>query len=107
VPLNFANIIVLPLIFGIGVDAGVHIVHRWRAEPQGHPAGLSGGTGRGVTLTMLTTIIGFASMLLAQHRGIRSLGFVMVAGLIVTLLACYVALPPLLRLREHRRVEPP
>jgi len=98
-PLNFANIIVLPLIFGIGVDAGVHTVHRWRAEPYGRPAGLSGGTGRGISLTMITTMIGFGCMLLAQHRGIRSLGFVMIAGLGVTLLACCFVLPAILRLR--------
>jgi hypothetical protein len=106
VPLNFANIIVLPLIFGIGVDAGVHIVHRWRSEPMGRPAGLSGGTGRGITLTMISTMIGFGCMLVAEHRGIRSLGFVMVTGLGVTLLGCYLALPPLLRLRlPHHAIE--
>ena len=99
VPLNFANIIVMPLIFGIGVDAGVHVVHRWRTEPYGRPAGLSGGTGRGITLTMASTMIGFGCMFLAQHRGIRSLGFVMVAGLAVSLLACWTVLPATLRLR--------
>ena len=99
VPLNFANIIVMPLIFGIGVDAGVHMVHRWRQEPYGRPAGLSGGTGRGISLTMASTMIGFGCMLLAEHRGIRSLGFVMLAGLGVCLLACYTVLPPVLRLR--------
>ncbi|NNM24723.1 MAG: MMPL family transporter [Phycisphaerales bacterium] len=102
VPLNFANIIVMPLIFGIGVDAGVHVVHRWRSEPYGRPAGLSGGTGRGITLTMISTMIGFGSMLLAEHRGIRSLGFVMLAGLSVCLVACYTLLPAVLRLRTTR-----
>ncbi len=105
VPLNFANIIVLPIIFGIGVSAGVNVVHRWRAEPFGRPRGLSGATGRGITLTNTTTIIGFGSLLIAQHRGIRSLGFVMVIGLGMTVLACYTMLPALLRLRTH--VEPP
>jgi predicted RND superfamily exporter protein len=99
VPLNFANIIVMPLIFGIGVDAGVHAVHRWRAEPYGRPAGLSGGTGRGITLTMTSTMIGFGCMLVAEHRGIRSLGYVMLAGLGVTLAACCTVLPAVLRLR--------
>jgi predicted RND superfamily exporter protein len=103
-PLNFANIIVMPLIFGIGVDAGVHIVHRWRVEPLGRPAGLSGATGRAITLTMVTTIIGFGCMLTAQHRGIRSLGMVMVSGLSVTLVACYVVLPAVLRLRTTPRM---
>ena len=107
VPLNFANIIVLPLIFGIGVDAGVHVVHRWIAEPHGRPRGLAGGTGRGITLTMITTMIGFGSMTLAQHRGIRSLGIVMVIGLAVTLFACYVVLPSILRLRSGGDVDLP
>ena len=101
VPLNFANMIILPIIFGIGVNAGVHMVHRWRAEPFGRPAGLSGATGRGITLTMLTTMIGFGCLVLAQHRGIRSLGFVMVIGLGVTLLACYTVLPAALRWRTR------
>ena len=103
VPLNFANIIVLPIIFGIGVSAGVHIVHRWRLEPSGRPRGLSGGTGRGITLTMLTTMIGFGCLIIARHRGIRSLGIVMVIGLGVTLLACYFILPAILKLRASRQ----
>ena len=102
VPLNFANMIVMPIILGIGVDAGVHVVHRWRSEPTGQPPGMSGGTGRGITLTMLTTMIGFGCMMIAEHRGIRSLGFVMVAGLTVTLMACWTVLPAALRLR-HRK----
>ena len=73
VSLNFANIIVLPLIFGIGVSAGVHVVHRWRLEPSGRPRGLSGGTGRGITLPMLTTMIGFGCLLIAKHRAARLL----------------------------------
>jgi len=103
VPLNFANIIVLPIIFGIGVSAGVHVVHRWRLEPDGRPRGLSGGTGRGITLTMLTSMIGFGCLLIAKHRGIQSLGLVMVIGLGVTLLACYFILPAILRLRARRK----
>jgi hypothetical protein len=101
VPLNFANIIILPIIFGIGVNAGVHVVHRWRLEPFGRPRGLSGGTGRGITLTMITTMIGFGCLLPAGHRGIQSLGFVMVIGLGVTLLACYTVLPAILKLRAR------
>ena len=101
-PLNFANMIILPVIFGIGVNAGVHIVHRWRAEPYGRPAGLSGATGRGITLTMLTTMIGFGCLLVAEHRGIRSLAVVMLIGLSITLGACYTVLPAILRLRTRK-----
>jgi len=101
VPLNFANMIVMPIILGIGVDAGIHVVHRWRADPEGRPAGLSGGTGRGITITMLTTIIGFACMLIAEHRGIRSLGFTMTVGLSATLVAALTMLPAILTLRTR------
>ena len=102
---NFANLMVLPLIFGIGVDAGVHVVHRWRHDPHGMPAGLVGGTGQAITMTMATTIIGFGAMLVAEHRGIRSLSIVMVTGLAITWLACMLALPAALRLRT--RLRPP
>jgi hypothetical protein len=105
VTLNFANIIVLPIIFGIGVNAGVQVVHRWRQEPMGLPKGLSGATGRGITLTMMTTMIGFGCLLVAEHRGIKSLGFVMVMGMGVTLLACYTVLPAVLRLRGRAAAE--
>ncbi len=101
VPLNFANIMILPMIFGIGVSAGVNVVHRWRLEPFGRPRGLGGATGRGITLTMLTSMIGFGGLLVAEHRGIRSLGFVMTVGLGVTLPACYTVLPAILKLRAQ------
>jgi hypothetical protein len=97
--LNFANTIVMPLIIGLGVDAGVHAVHRWRVQPGAPPAGLAGGTGRAVTLTSLTTAIGFACMITAEHRGIRSLGMVMSAGLVLVWVATLFALPPVLRWR--------
>ncbi len=100
---NFANLIVMPLILGIGMAAGVHMVHRWRYEPEGRPAGLSGGTGRAVTMTLLTTMIGFGAMMIAEHRGIRSLGAVMTTGLGMTLLACYTVMPAILQLRNQRR----
>lgn len=98
--LNFANLIIMPLIFGIGMDASVNILHRWRQEPGGAPPGLSGGTGRGITLAMLTTMIGFGSLLVSDHRGIKSLGFVMLAGIGSALLACYIILPAVLALRR-------
>jgi hopanoid biosynthesis associated RND transporter like protein HpnN len=103
VPLNFANTIVLPLMFGIGVDSGVHAVHRWRQQPHDAPAGLAGGTGRAITVTMLTTVAGFACMLVAEHRGIRSLGFVMSVGLVMVWAGAVFVLPPILRLRSRWR----
>lgn len=100
VPLNFANMIVLPLLIGIGVGCGVHAVRRWRLQPNDHPLGLAGGSGRAVTLTTLTTVIGFASMMTGEHRGIWSLGFVMSVGLGAVWAVTILFLPAVLRLRR-------
>jgi hopanoid biosynthesis associated RND transporter like protein HpnN len=100
---NPANIIVLPLMFGIGVASGVHIMHRYRQEPAEGPVGLAHGTGKGIMLTSATTIIAFSSMLLAQHRGIQSLGFVLAIGITLTLVASITLMPAVLEVRNGWR----
>lgn len=103
VTLNPANITVLPLMFGIGVDAAVHVLHRYRSHPLEAPPGLSMGTGKGITLTSLTTMIGFAAMMIADHRGIFSLGFVLTVGMGLTLVVCLTVMPAILELRNRSR----
>jgi hopanoid biosynthesis associated RND transporter like protein HpnN len=100
VQVNPANIIVLPLMFGIGVDTGVHVVHRFHRSPGEHPLGLTHGTGKGLTLAAGTTMIGFGSMLFAEHRGIADLAFVMTAGIGLTLLCAWFVMPALLTWRR-------
>ena len=101
--INPANIVVLPLLFGIGVDSGVHVVHRFRAHPDESPPGLTAGTGMAITVTSLVTIIGFGSLALARHRGVASLGLTLAVGVAVTLLACWTVMPALLALRQPRK----
>ncbi|MEM6333155.1 MAG: MMPL family transporter [Planctomycetota bacterium] len=101
-PIDPANIIVLPLLFGIGVDAGVHLMHRYRQEPTARPLGLASGTGKGIALTSYTTIIGFGALMTASHRGIAGLGFVMSLGILLTLGACCYVLPAILEVRQRR-----
>ncbi len=96
--INPANIIVLPLMFGIGVDAGVHVIHRYRQSPTTRPLGLSEGTGKGITITNLATVLGFATLLFARHRGVASLGFVLTTGIALTTLACWCVMPAVLEL---------
>jgi uncharacterized protein len=101
---NAANIIVLPLMFGIGVDSGVHVLNRYRQDPDGQPVGLTQGTGKGITITCLTSVIGFGAMILSSHRGIASLGFVLALGLAMTMLACWTVMPAWLSLRNRSRL---
>ena len=103
IQINPANIIVLPLMFGIGVDAGVHVLHRYKQDRFTRPLGLSGGTGKGISLTSYTTMIGFGSLMVSQHRGMAGLGFVMMLGIGMTLLGCWLILPTGLELRTRQR----
>lgn len=99
---NAANIIVLPLMFGIGVDSGVHVLNRFRQDPDGQPVGLTQGTGKGITITCLTSVIGFGVMIPSSHRGISSLGTVLSLGLMLTMLACWTVMPAWLQLIRKR-----
>ncbi|MGL4595663.1 MAG: MMPL family transporter [Thermoguttaceae bacterium] len=96
IPLNPANMIVLPLIFGIGIDDGVHLIHDYRARRGRYQ--IKSSTATAVLITSLTTIIGFGSMMTASHRGLQSLGRVLVIGVCCCLFASLVLLPVILSL---------
>ncbi len=96
VPFNPANIMTLPLVIGIGVTNGVHILNRFAEEQQ--PGILARSTGKAVLVSGLTTIAGFGSLMLAQHRGIASLGQVMAFGVTTCMVAGLTVLPALLNL---------
>jgi hypothetical protein len=95
---NLANLVILPLIIGIGVVNGVHIVHRYREETEKTINVLSKSTGRGVILSSLTTMIGFGSLMVADHQGVYSLGLVLTLGVGCCLIASITLLPAILQL---------
>jgi len=94
IPFNPANIMTLPLVVGIGVTNGIHILNRFAEERS--PSILARSTGKAVLVSGLTTIAGFGSLVLAQHRGIGSLGFVMAVGVATCMIAGLTFLPALL-----------
>ncbi len=101
VDLNPANLIVLPLILGIGVDVGVHVVHDFRHHTKGRYE-MSGSTFNSIILTTTTSIVGFGSMMVSAHRGLYSLGLVLSIGLSGTLFVAVVLLPAILTVfRDH------
>lgn len=101
IPLNPANMIVLPLILGIGIDDGVHVVHD--ALRQGASYQISNATASAVFLTSATTMIGFGSMMIASHQGLRSLGQVLTLGVFCCLVSSVFVLPVLLGIRRLSR----
>ena len=96
VPINLANIMTLPLVIGIGVTNGIQILNRYAEE--GTPGILSRSTGKAVLVSGLTAIAGFGSLILAEHRGIRSLGIIMSVGIATCMIAALTFLPALLNL---------
>lgn len=104
---NFANVVVIPLLLGIGVDSGIHLVHRHRLALQQHPdrptgeADLLGtSSAQAVFFSALTTMGSFGSLALVTHPGIRSLGELLLVGVTFTLLANLVVLPALIAWRR-------
>jgi hypothetical protein len=96
IPINLANIMTLPLVIGIGVTNGVHILNRFAEERT--PGILARSTGKAVLVSGLTAIAGFGSLILAKHHGIYSLGCVMVTGIATCMIAGLTFLPALLNL---------
>lgn len=101
--LHFMNASVLPMIIGIGIDDGIHLVQRYRylrARFNGRPRNLVretfSVTGTGVALTSLTTMIAFGSLGFSENRGLASIGILAFIGVGSCLLASVSVLPALM-----------
>jgi hypothetical protein len=92
-PLNFANVIVLPLLLGIGVAFNIYFVIAWRAG--GHNF-LQSSLARAVILSAATTAAGFGTLWLSRHPGTASMGELLMISLAWTLVTTLFFVPPLL-----------
>jgi hypothetical protein len=101
-PFNFANVIVLPMLIGMGVDNGVHLVHRHRTNPEEVDV-LATSTARAVFYAALTTMLSFGSLGFASHRGIAAIGQLLTVGVGLTLVCYVVVLPAVLEWDDRRR----
>ena len=94
--LNFISIMMIPLIVGIGIDDGVHIIHRHLEGEEGGLPGVIMHVGKAIFLTSATTCIAFGTMIGAKHPSIRSLGLIPVLGIGFCFVGSIVFLPPIL-----------
>ncbi|MDJ0950627.1 MAG: MMPL family transporter [Alphaproteobacteria bacterium] len=101
IPFNFANVIVLPLILGLGLDNGIHLVLRHEAAQATGAHVLATSTPRAVLLSALTTICSFGSLSLSPHVGTASMGILLTLAVSFTLLSTLVVLPALLMRRQR------
>jgi predicted RND superfamily exporter protein len=78
---TIVNVIGLPLILGIGIDDGVHIIHRYRVEGKDRLPYVLSSIGKAILLTSLTTMLGFGSLIPSAYRGYASLGILLTLGI--------------------------
>jgi predicted RND superfamily exporter protein len=92
-PLNFANIIALPLLLGIGVAFDIYFVMNWRA---GRANPLQSGTARAIVFSALTTTAAFGSLILSSHPGTSEMGRLLSIEMFYTLACVLLIMPSLL-----------
>jgi hypothetical protein len=99
---NLVSLSMLPLILGIGIDNGIHVVHRFIGHAREGLEEVFRHTGRGIVMTSLTTIVGFGAMIFADYPGLRSSGLLAILGVGATLVTAVTLLPAFLTLVHVR-----
>jgi len=103
-----ANMVALPLLFGIGLDSGVHMVHRSReSSGSARLETLVTGTGTAVSVAALTNAVGFAALIAADYRAMQDLGLLLSIGISLTIVASVVLLPALLVVLRRAGLDQP
>ena len=102
-PFNFANVVVLPLILGIGIDSAIHLISQERMATGTARRWTDDVISTAVFFSSFSTIVSFGSLALARHNVVASLGLVLVLGMACTVIANLVVLPAALDLLRARR----
>ena len=102
---TFANVLAIPLIIGIGIDSGIHVIHRWR-ECHYDVGQAVYGTGKAILVSSLTTMCAFGSLMLSSNGGGKTLGLTLVLGVGACLVTSLLVLPALLDLVSRRMSRP-
>ncbi|MHB8879402.1 MAG: MMPL family transporter, partial [Myxococcaceae bacterium] len=101
-PFNYLNILIVPVLIGVTVDAGVHLVSRLSETGGDFPA-VYAETGRAICGGLITSSVGFGAMLLADHPGLNSLGRLANLGFGINLVVMLVGFPALILLLQRTR----
>ena len=100
--LTIINVMGLPMIIGIGIDYGVHIVHRWRIEGSNKVNKIFASTGKAILLSAITTMLAFGSLIFSIWRGFGSLGGAMFIGVGACFLSTVIILSGIIGLLERK-----
>ena len=100
--LTIVNVMGLPMIIGIGIDYGVHIVHRWRIEGSKKVNKIFASTGKAILLSAITTMLAFGSLIFSIWRGFGSLGAAMFIGVGACFLSTVIILSGIIGFLERK-----
>lgn len=104
IPFNFENIIVLPLLLGMGVDSGIHMVLRFRSIHNKQNILLT-STARSIFFSLLTTIVSFGSLCFSHHEGTSSMGILLTICSFYMIVTTFIVLPALLNFYKKRLIK--
>nr|WP_246545589.1 MMPL family transporter [Pelotalea chapellei] len=102
VSFNSANIIVLPLILGVGIDSAIYVINRYRQGEETPAQVVMSSAGIGVFLNALTILFSFGALMVAHHQGVFSIGAVMSFGMVASVAVFLAFLPALLKIWGKR-----
>jgi len=97
-PINFANIIALPLLLGLGVDNGIHMVEKLHHSLSEEQNIYQSSTARAMFYGALTTASSFAGLAFSPHEGIASMGLIITIGIFWIMICTFIVLPALSKL---------
>ncbi|MDD1617352.1 MAG: Hopanoid biosynthesis associated RND transporter like protein HpnN, partial [Methylococcaceae bacterium NSP1-2] len=92
-PFNFANVIALPLLLGMGIDSSILIMHRLHFNVHENENLLHSSTTRGIIFSSITTLCSFSSLSFTSHQGMASMGLLLSIGLFFTVICSLIVLP--------------
>jgi len=101
--LTIINVMGLPMIIGIEIDYGVHIVHRWRIEGSNKVNKIFASTGKAILLSAITTMLAFGPLIFSIWRGFGSLGGAMFIGVGACFLSTVIILSGIIGLLERKK----
>jgi predicted RND superfamily exporter protein len=91
--LNTVTLVAVPILLGLAVDDGIHVVHRMIEQPQSSIEETVGSVARSIALTTATTCGSVGLLLFSRHPGVESVAILLMVGLPLALLTTVTVMP--------------
>lgn len=100
--LNFMNIVVFPIVLAYGVSQGVYLIHRFNEGTA--PRHALNAVGTAVVCSTLTTLAGWAALMVAPHKGLQTMGLLACIGMTSVLVVTFTVMPAILQILHDKRL---